>query len=156
MVTIPWPLPLAPLPVIMQCPGYRIQRAVRKLQTGHILWCQWWDLHISRMVLPVMKPTLQKDDGAHCPSHDHYQWWNLCISEIVLPVMRPTMQDDDGDFPLTRQGMISQPRSQNHTFWLKWGLKHNYMPGKYVQSILKCLKCIIPYVFACPCWLTII
>ena len=65
MVTIPWPLPMVPLPVIMRCPGYRIQQAVRKLQTGHIVGCQWWDLHISGMVLPVMKLTLQEDDGYH-------------------------------------------------------------------------------------------
>ena len=27
--------------------------------------CEWWDLRISGMVLPVMKPTLQEDDGDH-------------------------------------------------------------------------------------------
>ena len=71
------------------------------------------------------------------PSHDHYQWWNLRISEIVLLVMKPTMQDDDGDFPLTRQDMISQPRSQNHTFWPEMWLERWLHARKICANNLK-------------------
>ena len=53
------------------------------------------------MVLPVMKPTLQEDDGDHPMTTTNDEIYGyLPISEIVLPVMKPTMQDDDGDFPL--------------------------------------------------------